>query len=123
VGVAAYTLVGGLRATFLTDYVHTFIIMIILVWFTIKVITTEEIGSIGALYDAVVAIDRENPVAGNYLGSHLTMRSEQCLYFGILHVMSVSPLLFIYSSPFRTITWHDTVSLEPLVINFQIQLW
>jgi Na+/proline symporter len=85
--VAVYTYFGGLRATFLTDYVHTFIIMIILVWFTIKVITVEEIGSIGALYDAVVAIDRENPVAGNYEGSHLTMRSEQCLYFGILHVM------------------------------------
>lgn len=36
-GVAVYTYFGGLRATFLTDYVHTFIIMIILVWFTIKV--------------------------------------------------------------------------------------
>jgi Na+/proline symporter len=36
-GVAVYTYFGGLRATFLTDYVHTFIVMIILVWFTIKV--------------------------------------------------------------------------------------
>ncbi len=61
--------------------------MIILVWFTIKVIVVKEIGSIGALYDAIVAADKENPVAGNYQGSHLTMRSEECLYFGILHVM------------------------------------
>ncbi|KAH8650014.1 SSS family solute:Na+ symporter [Xylariales sp. PMI_506] len=87
-GVAFYTYFGGLRATFLTDYVHTFFIMIVLVWFTIKVILVEEIGSIGALYDAVVAVDRENPVAGNYQGSHLTMRSDGCLYFGILHVIS-----------------------------------
>ncbi|EOO00270.1 putative urea active transporter protein [Phaeoacremonium minimum UCRPA7] len=75
-------------ATFLTDYVHTFIIMIILAWLTIKVIVVKEIGSIGALYDAVIAADKENPVAGNYEGSHLTMRSEGCLYFGILHVIS-----------------------------------
>jgi Na+/proline symporter len=40
-GVAIYTYIGGLKATFLTDYVHTTIIMIILVWMTIKVnITT-----------------------------------------------------------------------------------
>ncbi|CAM1510940.1 Fc.00g084530.m01.CDS01 [Cosmosporella sp. VM-42] len=88
VGVAVYTYFGGLRATFLTDYVHTFIIMIILAWFTIKIIVVNEIGSIGALYDAVVAADKENPVKGNYQGSHLTMRSDECLCFGILHVIS-----------------------------------
>lgn len=38
-GVAVYTYSGGLRAVFLTDYVHTCVIMIILVWFTIKVRT------------------------------------------------------------------------------------
>lgn len=86
-GVAVYTYFGGLRATFLTDYLHTFIVMIILVWLTIRIISFKEIGSISALYDMVVAADRENPVEGNYAGSHLTMRSDQCLYFGILHVM------------------------------------
>jgi hypothetical protein len=60
--------------------------MIILVWFTIKVIVVKEIGSLGALYDAIVEVDKENPVAGNHKGSHLTM-SDQCLYLGILHVM------------------------------------
>ncbi|KAI1629485.1 SSS family solute:Na+ symporter [Exophiala viscosa] len=85
-GVAVYTYFGGLRATFLTDYVHTFIIMIILVWFTIKVIAVKEIGSIGALYDAVVQAGKDYPVDGNYEGSYLTMRSQQCLYFGILHI-------------------------------------
>ncbi|OTB03865.1 hypothetical protein M426DRAFT_73758 [Hypoxylon sp. CI-4A] len=87
-GVGVYTYFGGLRATFLTDYIHTFIIMIILAWLTIKVLVVKEIGSIGALYDAVIAVDRDRPVQGNYGGSHLTMRSEQCLYFGILHVIS-----------------------------------
>lgn len=31
-GVVVYTYWGGLRATFLTDYIHTFIIMTVLVW-------------------------------------------------------------------------------------------
>ncbi|KAI2468481.1 sodium/proline symporter [Annulohypoxylon bovei var. microspora] len=85
---STYLLPVSLRATFLADYLHTFIIMIILVWITIKIIVAKEIGSIGALYDAVVAADKIRPVQGNYGGSHLTMRSEQCLYFGILHVIS-----------------------------------
>ncbi|EXJ79152.1 hypothetical protein A1O3_08653 [Capronia epimyces CBS 606.96] len=85
-GVAVYTYFGGLRATFLTDYVHTFVIMIILVWLTIKMITVKEIGSIGALWDAVVQAGKDRPVEGNYHGSYLTMRSQQCLFFGILHV-------------------------------------
>ncbi|KAI3395671.1 hypothetical protein diail_968 [Diaporthe ilicicola] len=80
-GVAAYTYLGGLRATFLTDYVHTFIIMIILAWFTIRVITVPEIGSISALYDAILAADQRSPVDGNYRGSHLTMRSTQSVLF------------------------------------------
>ncbi|KAJ4260432.1 hypothetical protein NW762_007171 [Fusarium torreyae] len=87
-GVAVYTYFGGLRATFLTDYIHTFIIMIILAWLTIKVMVFKEIGSLGDLYDAVVAADEKNPVTGNYKGSHLTMTSNECLYFGILHIIS-----------------------------------
>ncbi|KAJ4296803.1 hypothetical protein N0V90_006851 [Kalmusia sp. IMI 367209] len=87
-GVAIYTYFGGLKATFLTDYVHTTIIMIILVWLSIKIIVAKEIGSVGALYDAVVQAGIEKPVKGNYKGSYLTMRSDECLYFGILHVVS-----------------------------------
>ncbi|KAL4789709.1 hypothetical protein BDV19DRAFT_394800 [Aspergillus venezuelensis] len=86
-GVAVYTYFGGLRATYLmTEYVHTFVNMIILCWFTIKVLNIEEIGSLDALYDAVARVDTTNPVPGNCQDSHLTMRSEQCLFFGTLHV-------------------------------------
>jgi hypothetical protein len=61
--------------------------MIMLAWFTIKILVNKEIGSIGALYDAIIIADKEKPVVGNYQGSHLTMRSNECLYFGILHIM------------------------------------
>ncbi|EXJ87089.1 hypothetical protein A1O3_04047 [Capronia epimyces CBS 606.96] len=87
-GVAIYTYFGGIRATFLTDYVHTFIIMVILVWFTIKVLALKEIGSIGALYDAVLPLSKAHPVAGNYHGSYLTMTSKEAIFFGIIHIVT-----------------------------------
>lgn len=46
-GVAAYTFVGGIKATFLTDYFHTFTILIICCYFSIKAFTVDEIGSPG----------------------------------------------------------------------------
>ena len=82
-----YTYFGGIRATFLTDYIHTFIIMIILVWFSIKVIAVNEIGSIGALYDIVLHLSDNNPVAGNHKGSYLTMTSQESIFFGIIHIV------------------------------------
>jgi Na+/proline symporter len=87
-GVVVYTYWGGLRATFLTDYIHTFIIMIILVWFSIKVILVKEIGSIGALYDLVINLPQEGTISGNHAGSYLSMTSENSLYFGIIHIVT-----------------------------------
>ncbi|KAF4502243.1 DUR3-Urea permease [Fusarium agapanthi] len=43
-GVVLYTLVGGIEATFLTDYVYTFAILILNCWLTAKVITSESMG-------------------------------------------------------------------------------
>lgn len=89
-GVVIYTYFGGIRATFLTDYVHTFIIMIVTLWFTIKLIKMEDIGSIGALYDLVKPLSDKYPVAGNYQGSYLTMTSKECIFFGIIHTTFVA---------------------------------
>lgn len=60
--------------------------MIVLVWFTIKVIIIKEIGSIGALYSLLKALPAEGSVAGNYKGSYLTMTSKESLFFGIIHI-------------------------------------
>lgn len=89
-GVVIYTYFGGIRATFLTDYIHTFIIMIILVWFTIKIFTIKEINSIGALYETLMTLSKKNPVKGNHDGSYLTMTSKESIYFGIIHILYVA---------------------------------
>lgn len=46
----------------------------------------KEIGSISALYDAVLKLSASGPVEGNYKGSYLSMTSKESLYFGIIHI-------------------------------------
>ncbi|KAG4287297.1 hypothetical protein FPRO06_04949 [Fusarium proliferatum] len=53
-----------------------------------KVITSESVGSIGRLYDLVVAAQSNHVVEGNYEGSLLTMTSQQGIYFAIILLTS-----------------------------------
>lgn len=76
VGVILYTFVGGIKATLLTDYFHSTVILIIACYFTVKAFTTPEISSIGHLYDLVAAKAEQYPVDGNHNGSFLTMTSH-----------------------------------------------
>ncbi|KAL3440589.1 Sodium:solute symporter family-domain-containing protein [Aspergillus insuetus] len=94
-GVVVYTYWGGLRATFLTDYIHTFIIMIVLVWFSLEVISRPEIGSIGALYDLIKTLPSEGTVSGNHAGSYLSMTSDESLFFGIIHIVTNFGIVFM----------------------------
>lgn len=72
--VVIYTAVGGLKATFLTDFLHTTIALILLIYFSLAVLTNEHIGGISRLYEKVKAADDYIP--GNYEGSLLTMKSK-----------------------------------------------
>jgi len=58
------------------DYIHTFTILIIACFFTIKVFTVNEISSAGHLWELMVAAGGRNPVSGNQAGSYLTMTSK-----------------------------------------------
>ena len=48
-GVVAYTVVGGLKATFLTDFLHTTIALVLIIYFTLGVLTNEHVGGVGGL--------------------------------------------------------------------------
>jgi len=74
--VVTYTAVGGLKATFLTDFLHTTIALILLIYFSLAVLTNEHIGGLSGLYEKVKAADVYIP--GNYEGSLLTMKSRSC---------------------------------------------
>jgi len=82
-GVVLYTFVGGIKATFLTDYMHTSIILIIACFFTIKALSVSEVSSIGHLYDLAKNAGFQHPVSGNKDGSYFTMTSKGvCDNFG-----------------------------------------
>lgn len=79
-----YTAVGGLKATFLTDYLHTLVALILIIFFTLSVLTNDTIGGLGGLYDKVTATAAENYISGNYQGSLLTMKSKQAIIWGLI---------------------------------------
>jgi Na+/proline symporter len=75
---------GGIKATFLTDYVHTVMIIVILFIFAFTAYATSDLlGSPGAVYDLLVAAAERHPVEGNAQGSYLTMQSKEgAIFFG-----------------------------------------
>ncbi|CAK7898538.1 urea active transporter [[Candida] anglica] len=87
-GVLLYTTVGGLKSTFLTDFVHSFILLIVLCYIPTAILLNKEIGGIGGLYDLAVQVDAKRYIEGNYKGSLLTGKSQGALFFGLIHSIS-----------------------------------
>lgn len=88
IGVVLYTMFGGIKATFLTDYVHTVMIIVIIFIFAFTTYATNSIlGSPAKVYDALTAASKAHPVAGNAEGSYLTMRSQEGAIFFVINLV------------------------------------
>ncbi|KAK6465206.1 urea transport protein [Scheffersomyces coipomensis] len=109
-GVLLYTVVGGLKATFLTDFVHTLVLLLILCYLNTSVLTSEQIGGIDGLYDLLVKKDASGDryVEGNYNGSLLTGKSQGALFFGLILTAGNFGLTVLDSS-----FWQKTFSASP----------
>ncbi|KAJ7727980.1 solute symporter family transporter [Mycena maculata] len=84
-GVCVYVVWGGLRATFLCDYSHTMILMIVMLYFMFSVYTTNPlIGSPAAMYRLLQEATLKRPVVGNIDGSYMTMKSNFALLYAII---------------------------------------
>lgn len=87
-GVVIYTMFGGIKATFLTDYVHTVILLVIILTFAFTTYATgDRLGSPRAVYDALTDLASRTPVAGNAGGSYLTMRSKEGAIFFVINII------------------------------------
>ncbi|KAK2015817.1 sodium symporter family protein [Colletotrichum eremochloae] len=96
VGVVAYTLVGGLKATFLTDWVHTFILLIIIIIFSLTTYANSDVlGSPSKVYDLLVEAALRHPVSGNAEGSYLTMRSQGGVEFFVINIVGNFGTVFL----------------------------
>ncbi|KAF2401751.1 urea active transporter [Trichodelitschia bisporula] len=88
VGVVLYTMFGGIKATFLTDYAHTVVILVVLLTFAFTTYATNDIlGSPGRVYDQLVLAAKRHPVEGNQDGSYLTMRSKEGAIFFVINIV------------------------------------
>lgn len=83
-GVIVYTVLGGIKATFLTDFLHTAIALILMIYFTLGVLTSDKIGGLSGLYDKLIETAGNQYIEGNYDGSLLTFRSQQSAIWGVM---------------------------------------
>ncbi|KAF9901247.1 hypothetical protein EC991_006375 [Linnemannia zychae] len=108
-GVIIYTLFGGLKATFIADYTHTVVIMIIVLLFSFTAYTTSDlIGSPGRMFELLQEASIRHPVSGNHEGSYLTMASSQGLMFGIINLCSNFGTVFIDNA-----YWQRAIAASP----------
>jgi len=95
-GTIIYTVVGGIKATFLTDYVHTVAVLIIILFFAFTTFTTSSmVGSPSKLYDLLVNASLMHPVDGNAEGSYLTMRSQDGAIFFVINIIGNFGTVFL----------------------------
>lgn len=102
-----YTAVGGLKATFLTDFLHTLIALILIIYFTIATLSNDRIGGLYGLYDKVVATASENYIPHNYKGSLLTMKSKESVIWAL--ILSIGNLALVVMD---TAFWQKSFATE-----------
>ncbi|KAJ9646213.1 hypothetical protein H2204_000876 [Knufia peltigerae] len=87
IGVVIYTLAGGIKATFITDWVHTVIIYLIMLYSLFRIyVTAEVIGSPDKMWELLKEAARLHPVEGNAHGEYLTMASDGGGYIGLVFI-------------------------------------
>ncbi|KAF4595192.1 urea active transporter [Ophiocordyceps camponoti-floridani] len=119
VPVVAYTLIGGLKATFITDYIHGFAVIIIVIIFALQVYARSDIlGSPAAVYDGLVAAAASHPVSGNQSGSYLTMRSGGGVIFFVINIVGNFGTVFLDNAYYnKAIAAHPVHALPGYIMG------
>lgn len=109
IGVMIYTLVGGLKATFVADYMHTIIIFVVILSFVAAVyLNTDITGGVEGMYEKIVAAAEIRPVEGNAAGAFLTMASAGGLMFGIINIVGNFGTVFVDQA-----YWQRAIAAQP----------
>ncbi|CAO3607472.1 unnamed protein product [Cunninghamella blakesleeana] len=118
-GVIIYTLFGGIKATFLTDYAHTAVIFIIIISLYFTVYSTSPlIGSPGKMYDLLVEASIKTPIVDNVDGSLVTFSSLQALMFGIINIVGNFGTVFLDNCYYqRAIASHPAHAIRAYLIG------
>lgn len=101
-GVVIYTLFGGIKATFLTDYVHTVVIIVIILTFAFTAFATgSKLGLPGAVWDLVLKIPALRPREGNAEGLYLTMHLRLGGIFFVINIVGNFGTVFLDNGYFN----------------------
>lgn len=101
-GVVIYTLFGGIKATFLTDYAHTVVIVVLMLTFAFNAFAVlDKLGSPGAVWEKVTALAAERPLAGNAGGSYLTIKSHSGGIFFVINIVGNFGTVFLDNGYFN----------------------
>eukprot|EP00891_Asterochloris_glomerata_P004751 jgi/Astpho2/4751/Aster-00301 len=113
VSVCIYTATGGLKATFLSSYIHTVIIYVALCIFAFTVYATgPDLGSPKKVFDHLVIKSAASPVAQNMGGSYLTMFSKGGFIFGIINIIGNFGTVFCDQA-----YWQSAIAARPSAAN------
>lgn len=109
VGVIIYTFFGGLKATFLAEYLNAvFLFAVVLVFVTAIYLTNPQIGGITGMFDKLTSAAAIKPVEGNSMGSFLTMASAGALAFGIINIIGNFGTVFVDQA-----YWQRSIAAKP----------
>jgi len=108
-GVMIYTIFGGLKSTILSDYIHTIILMVMILLFAFTTYSTSEtLGSPGAVWEKLVERAAVAPVSGNAEGSYLTMRSKSGGIFFVINIIGNFGTVFLDNG-----YWNKAIAASP----------
>lgn len=94
--VISFTVFGGLKATIMSDYTHSALVLIFILVFTFKIyVTSPALGSFRAVWELLVQASKEVPVDGNEQGSYLTMRSREGGVFFVINIVGNFGTVFL----------------------------
>ncbi len=109
IGVIIYTFFGGLKATFLAEYLNSvFLFTVVLVIVTAIYFSNPQIGGISGMFDSLTAAATIKPVEGNFAGSYLTMASTGALIFGIINIVGNFGTVFVDQA-----YWQRAIAVAP----------
>ncbi|KIV97517.1 hypothetical protein, variant 1 [Exophiala mesophila] len=107
--IVAYVLTGGLRATFVADYLHCVILFSCLLVLVLATYTRgDTIGSPGRLYDLLLEASAASPAIGNAHGSYLSFRSDGGMYYAVTAATSFFGLSFCDQA-----YWQRSIAARP----------
>ncbi|CDO93392.1 unnamed protein product [Kluyveromyces dobzhanskii CBS 2104] len=108
---AIYVYFGGLRATFISDALHTFPLLVFLIIFVFVIYGggSSVIGSPGKMWDLLTEVARVHPVDDNFHGSFMTFRSKDGGIFLFISIITGFGLVVLDQA-----YWSRAIAAQPL---------